>query len=411
MKIALITSKYPRLSGTFIQREINGLKKAGAIITVYPLYDLEKSLFNNENVLSTFENEIREWPKISDCKFLSINYLKGFFSFITHLIKDKEIIKMVMIYKNDGLMDMLKFLYCLPKTFFWLKNMDDYDHILSFWGNYSASAGYIISKKSGIPFSTYLHAGTDLYRKQTYLYQKLTHAKVIICVCEFNRQFLKKKYKEMFKDFKSKIIIHHLGLDLSFIKLKSIENYNEDEQFKICSIGSLIEAKGVLLTLKSFKKFLDMGNKGHLTFCGSGNLESTMMSYALENNIIPFITFRGECSNFEVNETLVNSDVLVHNSPFIGDAVPTVIKEAMAMSRAVVATNIAGIPELVEHEKSGIIVPPNDVDFLAITLDELNKNRRKCYDMGQVGNIIAQEKFNLWQNTKLLFKYLKNELV
>ena len=42
-------------------------------------------------------------------------------------------------------------------------------------------------------------------------------------------------------------------------------------------------------------------------------------------------------------------------------------------------------------------------------IDELNKNRRKCYDMGQVGNIIAQEKFNLWENTKLLFKYLKNE--
>ena len=57
MKIALITSKYPRLNGTFIQREINGLKKAGAKITVFPLYDVDKALYSNKNVLSTFENE------------------------------------------------------------------------------------------------------------------------------------------------------------------------------------------------------------------------------------------------------------------------------------------------------------------------------------------------------------------
>ena len=70
--------------------------------------------------------------------------------------------------------------------FYWEQIIKENNHILSFWGNYSATAAYILSKSLDIPYSTYLHAGTDLYRKQTYLIQKLIMAKKIICVCDFN---------------------------------------------------------------------------------------------------------------------------------------------------------------------------------------------------------------------------------
>ena len=93
MKIALITRKYPRLNRTFIQREINGRKKAGAKTTVFSLYDVDNTSFSNKNILSTFENE----------------------QFLKRVPYEYEILKIVSAYHKSSFLDFLKFLYITPK--------------------------------------------------------------------------------------------------------------------------------------------------------------------------------------------------------------------------------------------------------------------------------------------------------
>ena len=404
MKIALITSKYPRLNGTFIQREINGLKKAGAKITVFPLYDVDKALYSNKNVLSTFENEQVKWCRVVDCRFLSFRYIKGFLKFLKRLSSDSEITKIILSYYKSGLTDFFKFLYSLPKIFYWEQAVKENNHILSFWGNYSATGAYILSKTLDIPYSTYLHAGTDLYRKQTYLIQKLLMAKKIICVCDFNRKFIKKLYPNYYSRLENKIIIHHLGLDLN--RMMSEPLNENDQEFKICFVGALEDYKGPLYILKAFKMFLDDYKTGNIYLCGEGNLKMNLKQYVMKNNISEHVYFMGNCSNDLVNKTISNCHVLVHASPYIGDAVPTVIKEAMSLSRAVIATDIAGIPELVCNNKSGIIVPPQNIDAIAKSFEKLHLDKHKCRMMGEEGQNIAKIKFNLWKNTEILFKEL-----
>ena len=114
------------------------------------------------------------------------------------------------------------------------------------------------------------------------------------------------------------------------------------------------------------------------------------------------------CSTDEVNQTLQESHILVHGSPFIGDAVPTVIKEAMAMARPVIATNVAGIPELVEDGRSGILVEPDNIEAMTDAMIYLNNNRKICQKMGIEGRKIAEDKFDLWQNTSLLMDHLQS---
>ena len=78
----------------------------------------------------------------------------------------------------------------------------------------------------------------------------------------------------------------------------------------------------------------------------------------------------------------------------------------MSLSRAVIATDVAGIPELVSNYESGIIIPPQNSYAITKNLEKLHLDRSECKKMGEKGRHIAQIKFNLWKNTKLLFNEL-----
>src|SRR5207249_4575754 len=79
----------------------------------------------------------------------------------------------------SGLSPFVKSMYALPKACAWARqHRNQYDHVLAYWGNYSATCAYMFQRLIGrqIPFSMFLHAGMDLYDNQTFLRQKLLYA-------------------------------------------------------------------------------------------------------------------------------------------------------------------------------------------------------------------------------------------
>jgi glycosyltransferase involved in cell wall biosynthesis len=116
-----------------------------------------------------------------------------------------------------------------------------YDYLLSYWGNYAATYAYLCDKLVGghIPYSFFLHAGTDLYRDQIYLREKINYSSNIFTVCEFNKNFLSRLYPDDFSSFKDKIVLHHLGLDLENFELNTNNNSNI-----LLTVGRLEKVKG-----------------------------------------------------------------------------------------------------------------------------------------------------------------------
>ena len=361
-------------------------------------------MFKDSKVLSTLEGKKPIWEKTHYINMISLKYVAGlvrlFFSFSDY----NDLFNAFKQYFKQGLPSLLKYLYSIPKAFSWSPIGNDYNHVISFWGNYSGTVGYFIAKKSNLPFSTYLHAGTDLYRDRAFLLEKLLYAKTIICNCQFNVNFLKSVYPKHYDIIKKKIIIHRIGLDLSRYKIKKLDVKSKD--FRICCIGNLEKYKGADKVLESFNNFILAGHKGKITFCGGGPLLDSLKKRTKELGINNMVRFRGICSVDEVNNVLKNSHLLVHASPSIGDAVPTVLEEAAAMARPVIATNVAGIPELVEDGKSGILVEPDNIDAMSDAMTYLNENRILCNKMGMMGRKIAEQKFDLFKNTNALINQL-----
>ncbi len=84
------------------------------------------------------------------------------------------------------------------------------------------------------------------------------------------------------------------------------------------------------------------------------------------------------------------------------DNLPTVIAEAMAMGVPAVSTTVAGVPEMITHEKSGLLVPPREPESLANALERLLQDPALAQQLGSAGRAVALQKFALHQTVREL---------
>src|SRR5207245_2407659 len=111
------------------------------------------------------------------------------------------------------------------------------------------------------------------------------------------------------------------------------------------------------------------------------------------------ITLLGSLSQKAVLEKLRSADIFALASVVDdrggSDVFPTVILEAMAAARPVVSTRLAGIPELVEHEKTGLLVAPGNTAALARALDQLLEQPQLRSAYGNAGRARIEEHFRI----------------
>jgi glycosyltransferase involved in cell wall biosynthesis len=84
------------------------------------------------------------------------------------------------------------------------------------------------------------------------------------------------------------------------------------------------------------------------------------------------------------------------------DGIPVVLTEAMAMELPVVSTTISGIPELIDHERSGLLVPPNDAIALADALQKLSDDPALRQRLGKAGRKTVINEFNIHHSMERL---------
>jgi glycosyltransferase involved in cell wall biosynthesis len=250
----------------------------------------------------------------------------------------------------------------------------------------------------------FLHAGVDLYRDQVFLRQKLLYADNIIVVCEFNREYIRRLYPDVFPTISHKIHLHHLGLNFAEFAYQP----NGRSQRRILSVGRFGKGKGFNYLLYAAQKLIHRGIDIEVELVGDGKEAASLRKLAHDLQISERVKFRGWLPFDKVRGRMSQATILVHPSRGIGDAVPTVIKEAVALGTPVVASAVAGIPELLDHGRCGVLVPPRDVEALADAIETLlgNVSLRRSY--AAAARTYAEEKFDLWRNGNCLAELLRS---
>jgi teichuronic acid biosynthesis glycosyltransferase TuaC len=139
----------------------------------------------------------------------------------------------------------------------------------------------------------------------------------------------------------------------------------QDERI-ITFVGVLTPRKGIDTLIESMGILARSADAPLLTIGGIGELRDALETRARELGVLERIRFVGKVAHDEVAWWMAAGDVFC--LPSLSEGLPTVVCEAMACGRAVVATAVDGTPEIVDDGATGLLVPPRDARSLATAL-------------------------------------------
>uniref|UniRef100_UPI0025C5131B glycosyltransferase n=1 Tax=Leisingera sp. F5 TaxID=1813816 RepID=UPI0025C5131B len=153
---------------------------------------------------------------------------------------------------------------------------------------------------------------------------------------------------------------------------------------RLVAIGRFVEQKGQMVLVKAMARLVRDIPDLHLSLIGDGDMRPALEAAIAAHGLQDSITLTGWLAEDQVQAELASSHALV--MPSFAEGLPMVVMEAMAAARPVIATYIAGTPELVLPGQTGWLLPAGDEDALAQTVITLAQTpHSQLTAMGQAG--------------------------
>jgi len=212
------------------------------------------------------------------------------------------------------------------------------------------------------------------------LAHKTKAARFVVTVSDFNKAFLEDACQGA-KESTDKIKRIYNGIDLERF---SPNGFPPREPFRIVCVARLVEKKGHGLLVKAAKILHDKGHAIEVRLVGKGPLRSALREQIHAAKLENVVYLEGPKTQLEVLEYYHRAHLVVLPSVVSADGnregLPVSIVEALACGVPVVATDLTGIPEVVQHEQNGLIVPPGNAAELAHAIERVLEDRM-LYDV------------------------------
>jgi len=201
----------------------------------------------------------------------------------------------------------------------------------------------------------------------------------------------------------SKIRLVSLRIDLNLFNPVSDTGEKVDKVgiTKIGYLGRLVNGKGLEDLFEAVKilknQSLELG-VWNLVIYGTGPLEEKLKKMAKDLNIVEKIEWRGFVSYGKVPQALSKIDIFVY--PSWHEGFGRSIMEALAMEKAVIATKVGGIPDLIKDGDTGFLVEPHNSEALALKIKELLNNKELREKLGKAGREWVSKNFEWNQGIK-----------
>jgi glycosyltransferase involved in cell wall biosynthesis len=373
--IAYLTGDYPKVSHTFILREVQAVRAAGLPVITCSIRQPPASEFKGQEeiaaraetfyVIAAARNPMRLLSAHGRVVLRSPGRWLGTLALAIKMRSPglKALIWQLFYFLEAGVLA-----DHLAKT--------RVRHLHNHFGNSSCSVAILAAELAGIPFSFTEHGPAIFFEVDRWsLPEKIARAKFVVAITHFCRAQLM-----LFSDPKhwSKIAIVHCGV--------TPETYRRDPGGtgkRVAFVGRLDPVKGALLLIEAMAQVLKSHPDATLTLAGDGPARGPAEARASELGISAAVHFAGFMTQGQVAELLSGSDMLV--LPSFAEGLPVVYMEALASRIPVVASRVAGVQELVEDGVTGYTVPPGDVPSLVDRMIRLMDDPAKARAMGEAG--------------------------
>jgi len=203
------------------------------------------------------------------------------------------------------------------------------------------------------------------------------------------------------------VAVTPFGIDMSIFKPTKVKRIFGDDDIVIGTIKTLEANYGIDYLIKAFK-ILRERNKElplRLLIVGRGTQENELKQLARELNLNGSVVFTGAIDYCQVPEYQNMLDISVTLSHFEGFGVSTI--EACACGKPVVVTNVGGLAEIVEDNKTGFIVPPADAEATADSLEKLVQSKELRERFGGNGLNLVRQKYYWDDNVRTMMGIYK----
>lgn len=238
-------------------------------------------------------------------------------------------------------------------------------HLHAHFGTNPAEVAMLVRLLGGPPYSYTAH-GPEENDRGAFLGidRKVRHAKFVAAISSHTRSQILRRAD---LDDWSKIKVVHCGLEPEFHAAAEQRSIPHPQSQTFVCVARLDPEKGQLKLLEAMQRVRARFPACCLVLVGDGEMRKALEARIHALGLDQHVTVTGWLTSAEVRDQILAARALV--LPSFQEGLPVVIMEAMALRRPVIATYIAGIPELVRHGVDGWLVPAGDVGALADAME------------------------------------------
>jgi len=273
-------------------------------------------------------------------------------------------------------------------------------HIHAHFGSYPALAAFLAAEIQGIGFSFTVHAH-DLYADNVMLAEKVRRARFVITVSEFNRRRL---CTLVGSDAAQRVHVVRCGVNVGSYSFGLYRHTPGPRA--LLSVAALREYKGLAYLIRACALLRETAPQESFVcrIVGDGPERAALERLIRELRVEDCIQLLGACEDYVVKDLLAQADTFVLPSVVARngymDGIPVALMEAMAGGVPVIASQLSGIPELVRHHDTGLLVPPNNAEAIRDAILCCWRYPEAAEQRARRARALVEREYNLEANTR-----------
>jgi len=397
MRIAYFINQYPKVSHSFIRREILALERQGIEVQRIALRGWDGELQDNDDIAER-----------SKTRYVLEDGVKGLLKPLLEVLRaqPRRFFSALWLALGMGRRADRSWPYHLIylaeacRVVQWLQAFGA-EHVHAHFGTNSTEVVMLANALGGPPYSFTVH-GPEEFDKPQFLHigEKVRRAAFVAAVSSYGRSQL---YRWVAHAHWDKVKVVHCGLEAAFhagppVPVPAVP--------RLVCVGRLCEQKGQLLLLEAAQKLAAQGTTFELVLAGDGEMRAEIETLIARHELQAQVRITGWISSGQVREELLAARALV--LPSFAEGLPVVIMEAMALRRPVLTTYVAGIPELVRPGENGWLFPAGAVQELAAAMaDCLGQPDEVLQRMGDAAHQRVLERHDIDTEAAKLASYFR----
>jgi len=342
LRLAYLTNRYPSISHTFIRRELMAMEQRGHSVLRLAIRPGEAALVDPLDIAE----QARTVHCLSQSRFRLLLHMVG------AAVRNpagfaRAVSTMLALARRSGIGLVRHIAYLVEAcSLVRITRRESVQHLHAHFGTNGAAVALLMRRLGGPPFSLTIHGSEEFDSPVALsLAEKVDAAAFVVGISHFGTAQIKR-----WIPFNQWSKVHLIGCTVGPSFFDAARPVDPASRTFVC-VGRLNSAKGHVQLIDAFARLIRSGSDANLVLAGDGELRSEIEARIAAAGLTARVEITGWINEEQIRHHILRSRAVVLSS--FAEGLPMVLMEAFALGRPVIATSVAGIPELVRPGVSG----------------------------------------------------------